>query len=227
MRYGELEEAVLEHLYANPSPHPSHSTYNLAGTLKLQQLHEFETGSEQWRAKIHRAKEEVQRAIESLIVERLVKGDRERDDQMIHFTNLKLIPKGEAEAIRLKREHEGAQKALSNADTAFEAMVQAINYQNDDPAPLPGISIRPSFISPGFSGECTIVLHQGREKWWKLYRSDKLAWAEAQEMGLIDKNNPRGEHGDPAAHPLLKALATEVKLNPAELRTRGFNHQAD
>lgn len=227
VRYGELEEAILRHLYANPAPRPAHTTYNLAGALRLQHFQGLEASSEQWSAKIQQAKTEIQRAIESLIVERLVKGDRERDDQMIHFTNLKLTPKGEAEAIRLKREHEAAEKQILAADSALARVVEAMNSQNDDPSPHPRIeiSVRPSFIPPGVSGECTIVMHQGQDRWWKLYRSDRLACAEATEMGLIDKNNPRGEGGDLAAHFLLKALLPEVDVDPADLRARGFNHQ--
>lgn len=116
VRYGESEEAIRQHLYLNPNPLPSHTTYNLAGALRKQQFEELEADSDEWRTKLHAAYAEVQRAIESLILQRLAKGDRERDDKVIHFMNLKLTPKGEAQAIRLKREHEAAEYGISTRD---------------------------------------------------------------------------------------------------------------
>lgn len=223
VRYGELEEAILQHLYLNPNPRPSHSTYNLVGALRQQQIEELEAGSDEWRAKIRAANAEVQRAIESLILQRLAKGDRERDDKMIHFTNLKLTPKGEAESIRLKREYDAAEISLRDANSAAEELVQTTQSHEDGSAPPLEFLVKPSFIPPGLGGECTISLVHEPDRWWKLYRSEELAWKEAREMGLINDNNARGEIGDPAAHPLLRALSAEVGVDPAELVRRGFH----
>ena len=192
VRYGELEEAILEYLYLNPNPTPSHTTYNLTGALRQQQFEELESGSDVWRAKIRAANEEVQRAIESLILQRLVRGDRQRDDTMIHFTDLKLTPKGEAESIRLKRERKMAEIALNNANSVAEDLLKAMRDHEHESVPRLQFLVKPSFIPPGIGGDCTISLTQGSERWWKLYRSDELAWQEATELGLISDDDARG-----------------------------------
>jgi len=224
IRYGELEEAILQHLYLNPNPRPSHTTYNLAGVLRQQQIKELLSGSDEWRAEIRAAHSEVQRAIESLILQRLIKGDRERDDKMVHFTNLKLTPKGQAEAIRLKRELEAAEISLLVANSVAEDLIQTTYAHADDSVPPPQLEflVKPSFIPPGLVGDCTISLLNGSDRWWKLYRSEELAWTEARDMGLINDDNARGEAGNLATHPLLRALVPEVGVDPAELKRRGF-----
>ena len=227
-RYGELEEAILRHLYDNPTPRPAHTTYNLAGALRKESLAELGAGSPEWRAKIQQDREEVQRTIESLILKHLIKGDRERDDKMIHFTNLKLTSKGEAEAIRLNREHEAAELSLREADRVSRELMETV-YADSGKAtrqPRPEFLVKPSFIPPGLGGECTINLEQGSVKWWKLYRSDRAALTEAIEMGLILEPDQRPQGGDLAVHPIQRSFVSEVEIDPAELTRREFNKHA-
>jgi len=84
------------------------------------------------------------------------------------------------------------------------------------------ILVKPSFIRPGLGNDCTICLHYGSHIYRKLYRSERSAWKEVQEMGLIDQNNPHGAQGDQAQHPLQRAFVHEAAVNSAELKTRGF-----
>jgi hypothetical protein len=227
VRYGEFEEAILLHLYNNPNPRLSHTTHNLAGALMLQELqdpNDLGLEDETRRAKIRQAFVEMQSAIESLILHRLVKGDRERDSEMIHFTNLKLTAKGEAEAIRLRREHEASEMQMRVADAVSgELTREAGADEARSTPPPPSVQVSPSFIRPGLGDACTLCIHEGPNIIWrKTYRSEQLAWLEAEEMGLISKSNPQGLHGDPAQHPLSRALVSETAIDMREIRKRGF-----
>jgi hypothetical protein len=85
------------------------------------------------------------------------------------------------------------------------------------------ISLKPSFIRPGLGDDCTICLHEGPEIWQKVYRSEQAAWAEARELGLIDKHNSTGQMGDQARHPLLRAMISDVDIELEEIKKRGFH----
>lgn len=226
-RYTDLEKAILHHLYTNPNPQPEHSTYNLASALVLQHIQEADREGDELRMKIQAAHSEVQRAIESLILKRLVRGSREADHTMVHFKKIKLTAKGEAKAIQFMRNREEADVHRGVDVGRLEELDSSPPARGDGASPPPtehGANLRPSFIRPGMGGDCTITLQSPSEVWQKVYRSEEDAWTEAIEMGLIDRNNPRGQHGDPAMHRLLRALAPEVKIERAELKNREFKN---
>ncbi len=86
----------------------------------------------------------------------------------------------------------------------------------------PRFIIKPSFIRPGLGDAFTLCLHEGAQIWRKTYRDERLAWLEADEMGLIDRSNARGEQGDPAQHPLSRALVPETSIEIERIASRGF-----
>jgi hypothetical protein len=89
------------------------------------------------------------------------------------------------------------------------------------------VIVRPSFVCPGLNERrCTIRLYEGAVIWSKVYTSDKDAWQEAREMGLIDQNNPDGKFGDQAQDPLLRAMAKEVSVDIEDMKRRGFHKGA-
>jgi hypothetical protein len=115
--------------------------------------------------------------------------------------------------------------AVARGDTkeTDEAVKPSIpQMKAERPAQDVTILVKPSFIRPGLGNDCTICLHHGSDIYRKLYRSERNAWMEAEEMGLIDQNNPRGAQGDQAQHPLQRAFVHEATINSAELKTRGF-----
>lgn len=83
--------------------------------------------------------------------------------------------------------------------------------------------VKPSFIRPGLGDACTLCLHEGSEIWRKTYSDERLAWLEADDMGLIDESNVRGERGDPAQHPLSRALVPEARIEIDRIASRGFH----
>jgi len=88
--------------------------------------------------------------------------------------------------------------------------------------PSSRVLVKPSFVRPGIGDACTLCLHEGSQIWRKTYRSEEFAWQEASELGLIDENNSRGERGDPAQHPLSRALIPETKIDIVTIASRGF-----
>lgn len=91
---GETEEAVLIYLYEHPTPHMD--TPTLARELKGYSYATDES-------KVRKAVDEVQTAVETLIMEKLVKGKRERSPDAVYHSHLELTSNGEAEAIKTKR----------------------------------------------------------------------------------------------------------------------------
>jgi hypothetical protein len=97
-KYSKLEEAVLLYLYDHPGWDAS--TFTLSKVL---------TGTSQ--ATTEKPEDvdatgvaNVQFAIETLIKDRLVSGDRKlAAGELVYFERLKLTPKGESQAIEEKR----------------------------------------------------------------------------------------------------------------------------
>jgi hypothetical protein len=113
-KYSELEEAILAHLFDNPGGNIG--TYSLMKSLRpdkdspdgLWKTPEVERG----------AYEEVQYGIETLIKDKLAKGKRDGIPGSIAYSQLKLTPNGEVEAIAQKR----AIIAAGNVKTLLDAV---------------------------------------------------------------------------------------------------------
>jgi hypothetical protein len=97
--FNEIEEAILEFLYEHPDWDTG--TFSLVKTLRGEP-----SGStdEEKHQQAKRAFEDVQHAVETLIMGKLAKGKRLRAASgEIYFSELKLTPSGEAAAIKQKR----------------------------------------------------------------------------------------------------------------------------
>lgn len=91
----ELEEAIMDFLYTNPTP--DYGTYALRKYLKRKPENATEAQERQ-------AFREVQYGIETLIVAKLVKGKRlSGHSNEVYFEELVLTPAGEAKAIVIRR----------------------------------------------------------------------------------------------------------------------------
>jgi hypothetical protein len=96
-KYSPLEEAVLRHLYA----HPNWDEGTQSLTRRLMPDLQSETSGQDAKTDAYK---KVLYAVETLISERLVAGERLcAVDETIYFERLKLTPKGEAQAIKEKR----------------------------------------------------------------------------------------------------------------------------
>jgi hypothetical protein len=91
--FGETEESILDYLYQ----HPGHGTgtAQLVKALKPQPDNEPETGKQ--------AFQEIQKAVEALILARVVRGKRRAALGDVYFDDLVLTPKGELAAIKARR----------------------------------------------------------------------------------------------------------------------------
>jgi hypothetical protein len=131
--FKDVEEWLLNQLYENPKA--NHLTHSLL--QQLSQVLQSEPSSrdmvnelrsamgsvplsaEDYGPETERNVEfgEVQRAVEALIEAGWAKGDRNRNADGVYYTGLKLTNKGEAEAIRRKREREKRQSVLDGVST--------------------------------------------------------------------------------------------------------------
>ena len=93
-KYPENEETILIWLYDHPGHDASTDTFT---KMFNQDLKMYEASGE-----LQEARETTQHAIETLVEQRLVAGDRFLQG-MVKFSKLRLTAKGEAEAIRQKR----------------------------------------------------------------------------------------------------------------------------
>jgi hypothetical protein len=85
------------------------------------------------------------------------------------------------------------------------------------------ITVQPSFIRPGLGSACTLCIHHGTAMLTKVCRDEREAWNLAAALDLISPDNPTGLLGDPAVHPLLRALKKDAEVSLDDLHKRGFN----
>jgi hypothetical protein len=135
--YADIEEWILQQLYEQPKV--NHMTHTLFQHLEhvmqtepssedmVNQLRAVSglppLGAEEKFKEKKLAYADVQYAVETLIESGWAKGDRNSSMDGVYYTDLKLIPKGEAAAIRAKRKRaEGAEAmvALSERLAAAE-----------------------------------------------------------------------------------------------------------
>lgn len=90
--FSELEEAILEYLYAHPD-----SGIGTPGLMEILRPDQGRPDDQQ------QAYKDVQYAIETLLAARLVKGERHAGFGSVYHAELLLTPKGEAEAITQRR----------------------------------------------------------------------------------------------------------------------------
>jgi hypothetical protein len=133
-------------------------------------------------------------------------------------------PKGRRRGRRCQR-HIEAKIRLQYKNGAGPGRVvqEVISEKEVKLPPPPRLLVKPSFIRPGLGDACTLCLHEGAQIWRKTYRDERLAWLEADEMGLIDRSNVRGEKADPARHPLSRALVPEASIEIERIVSRGFS----
>lgn len=98
-RYTEIEEAILNYLYENPST-PTGTAHLLIALRPQQTPASFEPVVGEARNKEF---DEIQYAIETLIADGLAAGQRIVQSQRLQYVQLKLTRKGEAQAIVEKR----------------------------------------------------------------------------------------------------------------------------
>ncbi len=91
-KFSAIEEGILGYLYEHPEENIG--TGGLVGKLKPEQSTAEQQGQ---------AFEEIQYDIESLIAARLVRGKRVSASGKVQYVQLRLTPKGEAEAIKERR----------------------------------------------------------------------------------------------------------------------------
>jgi hypothetical protein len=89
-KYSDIEETILIYMYEHP--------WELGTSSLVLALRPGLQGEEQ-----RKAWEEIQYGIETLVENRLAKGKRLLLNNLIQFSSLVLTPKGEAEAITVKR----------------------------------------------------------------------------------------------------------------------------
>jgi hypothetical protein len=97
-KFSDLEEAILLWLYERPG--------QVANTVNLAQFFNPTLNLAATSPEVRPAMESTQYAIETLVEHRLVDGDRYRSGDMVMFTGLHLIRKGESEAYNDKAQSE-------------------------------------------------------------------------------------------------------------------------
>jgi hypothetical protein len=105
-KFSPEEEAVLDYLYNHPDE--AIVTKSLTEVLKPDRDTE---------EKQHQSYEEIQGAIEALIVSGLVKGKRGSSSGKIFFSKLRLTPKGEIAAINERKRPKKIVVKISDVQT--------------------------------------------------------------------------------------------------------------
>ena len=91
-KFSQMEEAILDYLYAHPDGE--------IGTPGLMRILKPEQDTDEQRQEAYK---ETQYAIETLLAAGLAKGERHSGYGDVYHSELRLTPKGEAEAIKQRR----------------------------------------------------------------------------------------------------------------------------
>jgi hypothetical protein len=115
------ESAVLREMYEVPDG--TYNTYSLA--LQI-------SGAKVMTPEAVKAVTDTKQALERLIVKGLVRGKRDRNNEGIFYTNLKLTIEGERAAIRERDQVAAGKKAMDEAAEGSASIVEMLNKTREE-----------------------------------------------------------------------------------------------
>jgi hypothetical protein len=115
------ESAVLREMYEVPDG--TYNTYSLA--LQI-------SGAKVMTPEAVKAVTDTKQALERLIVKGLVRGKRDRNNEGIFYTNLKLTIEGERAAIRERDQVAAGKKAMDDAAEGSASIVEMLNKTREE-----------------------------------------------------------------------------------------------